>query len=86
MNIDEFKKMQNEFAALARKFLDSNVSYKTVSEALGSTIINLGPHDDKNIRRIILEATYAEIGKILGRDPSVQLTRGRFSDTLKETD
>jgi len=86
MNSDDFKKMQNEFAALARKFLDSNISYKAVSEALGSTVIHLGPHDDENIRRIILESTYAEIGKILGRDPSVQLTRGRFSDTLKETD
>jgi len=73
MDIDEFKKMQNEFAALAKKFLDSNVSYKNISEALGYTIIHLGPHDDENMRRIILEATYAEIGRRLGRDPSVPL-------------
>jgi len=73
MDIDDLKNMQDEFSALARKFLDSNISYKTVSEALRATIIHLGPHDDKNIRRIILEDTYSEIGNILGRDSSLQL-------------
>jgi len=78
--------MQNEFAALARKFLDSNISYKNVSEALGDTIINLGPHDSETMRRIVLESTYAEIAKILGRDPSVKLISSRFSGALKEID
>lgn len=48
-------------------------SYQAISEAMGYTMLRLGPHDNEEKRRIILEGTYAQIAKVLGRDASVKL-------------
>jgi len=83
MTSDDFDKMQKEFSDLAQKFLDSGYKHQFVHEALGSTLINLGPHDNVEFRILHLEATYAQIAKLLGRDASAMLPRDRFSPALK---
>lgn len=84
MNSDDFDKMEKEFSALAQKFLSEGISYQFVSDALGYTLLHLGPHDNDALRRVYLEATYAELAKLLGRDASAKDFSGRNSRTLKE--
>lgn len=69
---------------MAQKFLSAGASYQVVSDALGYTLLHLGPDDNDFLRRICLEATYAEIAKILGRDASAKEVTGRYSNALKE--
>jgi hypothetical protein len=73
MTKDEFAEMQKGFADLAQKFVDKGYPVQFVSEAMGSTILDLGPHDDELKRRVILEGTYAAIARVLGRDASAML-------------
>jgi len=66
----KIKKLESDFSDLANKNLSGGNSYKMVIEAMASVMINLGPHDDMQIRRTLLEGVYAEIAKVLGRDAS----------------
>lgn len=84
MKSNEFEKMQKEFSDLAKKFLDSGYGYQFVSDALGLTLLELGPHDNDQLRRLYLEATYAELAKLLGRDASAKLPPDRARPSLKE--
>jgi len=84
MNVNDFNEMAKEFSELAQKFLSKGVSYQFVSDALGYTLLHLGPHDNDALRRLYLEATYAELAKLLGRDASAKDFSGRNSSTLKE--
>ena len=84
MKSGDLDKIEKEFSALAQKFLSEGVSYQFVSDALGYTLLHLGPHDNDVLRRLYLEATYAQLAKLLGRDASAKDFSGRNSSTLKE--